>query len=39
MTKLMSVAAGLAVGYFIYQYYMSSSRQTTHGRLDRKSVV
>ena len=25
MTGLMSVAAGLAIGYFIYQYFSSSS--------------
>lgn len=37
MTKLMSIAAGLAIGYFIYQYYMSSSRQTTHGRLHKSA--
>ena len=35
MTTIMSVAAGLAVGYFLYQYFTSSSRGGTHGRIHR----
>ena len=37
MKTIMSVAAGLAVGYFVYQYFVSSSRGTTHGRLHKSS--
>ena len=35
MTKIMSVAAGLAIGYFIYQYFVSSSRGTAGGKIHR----
>lgn len=37
MGKIMSVAAGLAIGYFIYQYIASGSKGTTHGRLHKSS--
>ena len=37
MKTIMSVAAGLAVGYFVYQYFVSSSRGTTHGRHHKSS--
>lgn len=37
MTKIMSVAAGLAIGYFIYQYFISSSRHTTNGRIHKST--
>ena len=37
MKTIMSIAAGLAIGYFIYQYVSSTSRQTTHGRLHKSS--
>ena len=33
MTTFMSIAAGLAVGYFLYQYFTSSNRGTTQGRI------
>ena len=36
---IMSVAAGLAIGYFIYQYFSSSSKGTkTNGRLHKSST-
>ena len=37
MKTIMSVAAGLAIGYFIYQYAASASRQATHGRLHKSA--
>ena len=37
MKTIMSVAAGLAIGYFLYQYYMSSSKGTTNGRLHKST--
>ena len=37
MIKLMSIAAGLAVGYFLYQYFTSNSKGTVHGRLHKSS--
>ena len=37
MTTIMSVAAGLAVGYFLSQYISSSSKGTTHGRLHKSA--
>ena len=37
MSKIMSVAAGLAIGYFIYQYFVSNNRGTTHGRLHKSA--
>ncbi len=37
MTTVMSVAAGLAIGYFIYQYFTSSSKGETRGRLHKSS--
>ncbi len=37
MSTIMSIAAGLAIGYFVYQYFVSSSRGTTHGRLHKSS--
>lgn len=38
MKTVMSIAAGLAVGYFLYQYITSSSKGTTHGRLHKSST-
>ena len=38
MTKLMSVAAGLAIGYFLYQYFASNNKGTTHGRLHKSAT-
>ena len=37
MKSIMSIAAGLAIGYFVYQYFASNARAKTHGRL-HKSV-
>ena len=37
MTTIMSVAAGLAIGYFLYQYVTSSSKGTTNGRIHKSS--
>ena len=37
MKTIMSIAAGLAVGYFIYQYYTSNSKGMTNGRLHKSS--
>jgi len=37
VTTVMSVAAGLAIGYFIYQYFVSSGQGTTHGRIHKSS--
>ena len=38
MKTFMSVAAGLALGYFVYQYFTSSSKGTTHGRLHKSAT-
>ena len=37
MKTVMSIAAGLAIGYFVYQYVSSTSHQSTHGRLHKSS--
>ena len=37
MTTMMSVAAGLALGYFIIQYVSSSNKGATHGCLHKSS--
>ncbi len=37
MTTAMSIAAGLAVGYFLYQYFVSSNRGSTNGRIHKSS--
>ena len=37
MKTVMTIAAGLAIGYFIYQYVLSSSRKTTNGRIHKSS--
>ena len=37
MKMMMTIAAGVAIGYFIYQYFNSSSRHITNGRI-HKSV-
>lgn len=37
MTKLMSIAAGLAIGYFIYQYFASNNKGTTNGRIHKSA--
>ena len=37
MTTIMTIAAGVAIGYFIYQYFSSSSQHTAHGRIHKSS--
>ena len=37
MKMFMSVAAGLAIGYFIYQYFISNNAGKTQGRIHRSS--
>ena len=38
MKTFMSIAAGLAIGYFIYQYFASSSKQTAMGRIHKSAA-
>ena len=38
MKTIMTVAAGLAIGYFLFQYFSSNSRGTTHGRLHKSAT-
>jgi len=35
MKTIMTIAAGLAIGYFIYQYFVSNGNGKTHGRIHR----
>ena len=35
MRSIMSIAAGLAIGYFLYQYFTSTSNKTVNGRLHK----
>ena len=37
MKSIMSIAAGLAIGYFIYQYFVSSGKGTLNGRIHKSS--
>ncbi len=37
MSTVMSIAAGLAVGYFIYQYFVSKNGGSVHGRLHKSA--
>ena len=37
MTTIMTVAVGAAIGYFIYQYFASSGKGQTNGRLHRSA--
>ncbi len=37
MSRIMSIAAGLAVGYFLYQYLTSSTRMKVTGRIHKSS--
>ena len=37
MTTVMTIAAGVAVGYLIFQFFSSSSRGMTNGRLHKSS--
>ena len=38
MKTVMSIAAGLAIGYFAYQYFVSNARGKTHGRLHKSAT-
>ncbi len=37
MTTIMSVAAGLAIGYLIYQFVISNNKGMTNGRLHKSA--
>ncbi len=37
MTTMMSLAVGLAIGYFVYQYAVSNNRGATRGRLHKSA--
>ena len=37
MRTIMSLAAGLAIGYFVYQYFISNSKGRTNGRIHKSS--
>ena len=37
MRAIMTIAAGVAVGYFLYQYLTSSSGHRTNGRIHRST--
>ena len=37
MNTIMTIAAGAAIGYFLYQYFTSSSNHATHGRIHKSS--
>lgn len=38
MSTVMSVAAGLAIGYFVYQYFVSNQQGTTQGRIHKSAT-
>ena len=37
MKTIMTIAAGVAIGYFLYQYFTSSSKHTTNGRIHKSA--
>ena len=37
MRTIMTIAAGVAIGYFIYQYFTSNNGQKTNGRIHKSS--
>ncbi len=37
MTAIMTIAAGLAAGYFGFQYLTGKNRGTTHGRIHKSA--
>ena len=37
MKTIMTIAAGVAIGYFLYQYFTSSSSNRTNGRIHKSS--
>ncbi len=38
MTTIMTIAVGAAIGYFIYQYFVSSGNGRTNGRLHKSAT-
>lgn len=37
MKTVMTIAVGVAIGYFIYQYFVSSGKGATHGRIHKST--
>ena len=37
MSKFMSIAAGVAIGYFIYQYFSGNAKKTIQGHIHKSS--
>lgn len=37
MTTIMSIAAGLAIGYFVYQYVICNQKGGTHGKIHKSA--
>ena len=37
MSSIMSIAAGLAIGYFVYQYLVSNGKGEMHGRIHKSA--
>ena len=37
MSTIMTVAIGVAIGYFIYQYFVSNGKGKTNGRLHKSA--
>ena len=37
MKTIMTIAAGVAIGYFLYQYFTSSTKHTTNGRIHKSA--
>ena len=37
MKTIMTIAAGVAIGYFLFQYFTSTSNHTTNGRIHKSS--
>ncbi len=37
MKTMMTIAAGVAIGYFLYQYFTSSSKRSVNGRIHKSA--
>ena len=37
MKTIMTIAAGVAIGYFLFQYFTSTSNHQTNGRIHRSN--
>ena len=37
MSSIMSIAAGLAIGYFVYQYFVSNGKGEMHGTIHKSA--